>query len=106
VLLARPNTEERQDEDEEVVETALECIISAFYFSVEMKGYRATTFLRLLLQAQCASALATRSTDPTAAAVAAELERQAAITKVGAEAELHAAVKTLLRCGVSVHVAQ
>jgi hypothetical protein len=104
--LARPSAEERQDEDDEVVETALQCIIAALNFSVaETKGHRATTFLRLLLQAQCASALATRSTDPAAAAVAAELERQSAITKLGAEAELHAAVKTLLRCGASIHVA-
>jgi hypothetical protein len=103
-LLARPTAEKCQER--EVVEAALQCIISALNFSVaETKGHRATTFLRLLLQAQCASALATRSTDPAAAAVAAGLERQAAITKLGKEAELHAAVKTLLRCGVSVHVA-
>jgi hypothetical protein len=101
-LLARPRAEKCQ-EGEEVAETALQCIIAALNFSVaEMKGHRGTTFLRLLLEAHCASALATRSTDPTAAAVAAELERQAAITKPGAEAELHAAVKTLLRCGVRV----
>jgi hypothetical protein len=67
-------------------------------FDDQLKNVRATTDLR-------ASALATRSTDPTARTVVAELERQAAITKLGAEAELHAAVKTLLRCGVSVHVA-
>jgi hypothetical protein len=97
-LLARPRAEKCQ-EGEEVAETALQCIIAGLNFSVaEMKGHRATTFLRLLLEAHCASALATRSTDPTAAAVAAELERQAAITKPGAEAELHAAVKSLLRC--------
>jgi hypothetical protein len=101
-LLARPRAEKCQ-EGEEVAETALQCIIAALSFSVaEMKGHRATTFLRLLLEAHCASALATRSTDPTARTVAAELERQAAITKPGAEAELHAAVKTLLRCGVRV----
>jgi hypothetical protein len=101
-LLARPRAEKCQ-QGEEVAETALQCIIAGLNFSVaEMKGHRATTFLRLLLEAHCASALATRSTDPTAAAVAAELERQAAITKPGAEAELHAAVKSLLRCGIRV----
>jgi hypothetical protein len=98
--LARPSA---KGCEEEVVEAALQCIIAAFNRCAAETTERSANILRLLLEARCASALATRSTDPTAAAVAAELERQTA--ECGMDEERRTAVKALLRCGVSAHVA-